>query len=126
MTRTEQQFLSIAEKRTWLARIFRDTTGGYTDADKFKAMVEDTKLFLNEKMKTPKRHHKIPAEHSMLDLEPDSWEEDYHAQEARWKRKNRTAQLKRTIARLEAENFELEYLFTRITYDGTMSDMLTF
>ena len=38
------QFLTIAEKRAWLARIFRDTTGEYTEADKFKAMREDTRL----------------------------------------------------------------------------------
>lgn len=38
------QFLTIAEKRAWLACIFRDTTGEYTDADKFKAMREDTRL----------------------------------------------------------------------------------
>ena len=40
----QPQFLTIAEKRAWLARIFRDTTGEYTDADKFKAMREDTRL----------------------------------------------------------------------------------
>lgn len=39
-----QQFLTIEEKRAWLARIFRDTSGEYTEADKFKAMVEDTRL----------------------------------------------------------------------------------
>ena len=77
-------------------------------------------------MKTPKRYHKIPAERAHLDLEPDSWETDHHAQEARWKRKNRIKQLKRTIAKLEDENFKLEYLSTRITYEGTMQEMLTF
>lgn len=74
-------------------------------------------------MKTPKRE------------KGNGWEADYDPidganrtakEHARWKRKNKIAQLKRTIARLEAENSELEYLFTRITYDGTMSDMLTF
>lgn len=77
-------------------------------------------------MKTPKRYHKIPAERAHLDLEADIWEIDYFAQETRWKRKNKIAQLKRTIARLEAENSELEYLSSRITYEGTMQDMLTF
>lgn len=38
------QFLTIAEKREWLAHIFRDTTGNYSDSDKFKAMLEDTRL----------------------------------------------------------------------------------
>lgn len=36
--------LSISEKREWLARIFRDKTGEYTDSDKFKAMQEDNRL----------------------------------------------------------------------------------
>lgn len=40
----ETRFLTIAEKREWLARIFRDTTGYYTEADKFKALREDTRL----------------------------------------------------------------------------------
>lgn len=60
-------------------------------------------------MKTPKRYHKIPAERAHLDLEPDSWEADHLAQETRWKRKNRIAQLKRTIARLEAKLCALEF-----------------
>lgn len=36
--------LSTEEKRRWLARVFRDTNGEYSQADKFKALVEDTKL----------------------------------------------------------------------------------
>jgi protein-arginine kinase activator protein McsA len=36
--------LSISEKREWLAKIFRDKTGEYTDADKFKAMEADNRL----------------------------------------------------------------------------------
>lgn len=43
MTST-QQFLTIEEKRAWLARIFRDASGYYSDADKFKALREDTLL----------------------------------------------------------------------------------
>lgn len=43
-TKNQPQFLTIAEKRAWLARIFRDTTGEYTESDKFKAMREDTRL----------------------------------------------------------------------------------
>ena len=47
------QFLTIAEKRAWLARIFRDTSGYYTAADKFKALQEDTNLALiSEKQQT--------------------------------------------------------------------------
>lgn len=46
MTENENtpQFLSLAEKRAWLARIFRDTTGYYSEADKFKAMQEDNRM----------------------------------------------------------------------------------
>jgi len=36
--------LSTEEKRLWLARVFRDEGGEYSQADKFKALVEDTKL----------------------------------------------------------------------------------
>lgn len=36
--------LSMEEKRRWLARVFRDEDGEYSQADKFKALVEDTKL----------------------------------------------------------------------------------
>ena len=40
----KRKFLSIEEKRSWLADIFRDTSGEYSQADKFKAMIEDTRL----------------------------------------------------------------------------------
>ncbi len=36
--------LTLEEKRDWLASIFRDESGEYSQADKFKAMVEDTRL----------------------------------------------------------------------------------
>lgn len=36
--------LTIDEKRDWLANIFRDESGEYSQGDKFKAMIEDTKL----------------------------------------------------------------------------------
>lgn len=54
------QFLTIVEKRAWLARIFRDTSGEYTDADKFKAMLEDTELMLisQNKLTTPRKRNK--------------------------------------------------------------------
>ena len=51
------QFLTIAEKRAWLARIFRDTTGEYSDADKFKAMREDTRLLELNRL-TPREEKK--------------------------------------------------------------------
>lgn len=37
--------LTIAEKRDFFTSIARDTSGEFTTADKFKAIVEDTKLF---------------------------------------------------------------------------------
>lgn len=37
--------LTIAEKRDFFAKIARDTAGEFTMADKFKAIVEDTKTF---------------------------------------------------------------------------------
>ncbi|MDO5450514.1 MAG: hypothetical protein Q4F30_06465 [Akkermansia sp.] len=39
-----KRHLTIEEKRDWLAVIFRDEEGTYSQADKFKAMVEDTRL----------------------------------------------------------------------------------
>lgn len=56
-------------------------------------------------MKTPKRHYLVPPERQALDIEPDSFDEDYYLQEARFKRKNRVRQLKHTIAR-QAEEIE--------------------
>ena len=40
----KRKYLTIEEKRDWLARVFRDESGEYSQADKFKAMVEDTRL----------------------------------------------------------------------------------
>ena len=37
--------LTISEKRDFFTAIARDTSGEFTTADKFKAIVEDTKLF---------------------------------------------------------------------------------
>lgn len=53
----EPQFLTIEEKRAWLARIFRDTTGYYTEADKFKALREDTRLLELNRL-TPRKEQK--------------------------------------------------------------------
>lgn len=44
----KKKFLSIEEKRTWLAAIFRDSSGEFSQADKFKAMIEDTRLAMLE------------------------------------------------------------------------------
>ena len=57
---TVDNFLTIEEKRAWLARIFRDTSGEYTDADKLKAMIADTSLA----MLTPNRQEKLDSSSS--------------------------------------------------------------
>lgn len=44
MTRRKTAHLSLDEKRRWLAAVFRDESGEYTQADKFKALTEDTRL----------------------------------------------------------------------------------
>lgn len=49
----ENKHLSIDEKRDWLAAIFRDKSGEFSQADKFKAMAEDTRLALLEIEKAP-------------------------------------------------------------------------
>ena len=41
---SSERHLSIEEKRTWLAEVFRDRSGEYSLSDKFKAMAEDNKL----------------------------------------------------------------------------------
>ncbi|MBR5523590.1 MAG: hypothetical protein IKV82_09020 [Akkermansia sp.] len=40
----KKRHLSIEEKRDWLAYVFRDESGEFSQADKFKAMTEDTRL----------------------------------------------------------------------------------
>lgn len=44
MARKKDKFLTLEEKRSWLAEVFRDSSGEFSQADKFKAMVEDTRL----------------------------------------------------------------------------------
>ena len=60
--------LSTEEKRRWLARVFRDEDGEYSQADKFKALVEDTKLAAlqqeEEEFKRQRKwalHHRTPS-----------------------------------------------------------------
>lgn len=36
--------LTLREKRDYLAKVLRDTGSEYSNADKFKAIIEDTKL----------------------------------------------------------------------------------
>lgn len=40
----KKRHLTIEEKRDWLAYVFRDESGEFSQADKFKAMAEDTRL----------------------------------------------------------------------------------
>ncbi len=40
----KSRHLTLDEKRDWLAGIFRDESGEYSQAEKFKAMAEDTRL----------------------------------------------------------------------------------
>lgn len=49
----KKKHLTIDEKRDWLACVFRDTSGEYSQADKFKAMAEDTRLAMLEDEKAP-------------------------------------------------------------------------
>ena len=62
--------LTIDEKRDWLAVIFRDTGGEYSQGDKFKAMIEDTKLAMmlaeEEKKEAEKQETPPSINHSIL------------------------------------------------------------
>lgn len=49
----KKKHLTIDEKRDWLACVFRDTSGEYSQADKFKAMSEDTRLAMLQEEQTP-------------------------------------------------------------------------
>ena len=80
-------------------------------------------------MKTPKRNYKTPANYLSQDIEPDFFEPDYNTQAARWKRKNRIKQLKRTIARLRWENFHMKidlHIPVGISYDEYHSRRIDF
>ncbi len=56
------EHLSIDEKRDWLASIFRDDTGAYSQADKFKALAEDTRLALLQQEEAKERIEADEAE----------------------------------------------------------------
>lgn len=62
----KKRHLTIEEKRDWLACVFRDESGEYSQADRFKAMVEDTRLaMLEQEQKESESAPKTPA----LDLD---------------------------------------------------------
>lgn len=61
----KKRHLTIEEKRDWLASVFRDESGEYSQADRFKAMVEDTRLVMLEQEKKEETPPPQPA----LDLD---------------------------------------------------------
>lgn len=58
--RTKTIHLSLDEKRRWLAAVFRDESGEFSQADKFKALAEDTKLAVLQQ-ETEKEHNSTQA-----------------------------------------------------------------
>lgn len=64
----KKRHLSIEEKRDWLASVFRDESGEYSQADRFKAMVEDTRLAMLENEQKEAEKEKTPAPALDLDL----------------------------------------------------------
>ncbi len=65
-----KRHLTIDEKRDWLAGIFRDESGGVSQADKFKAMAEDTRLALLESENKKKSTTPKPSPVDLLDFLP--------------------------------------------------------
>lgn len=59
----KKKYLTVEEKRSWLADIFRDSSGEYSQADKFKAMIEDTRLAMlaEEANKPDPRQPSLPG-----------------------------------------------------------------
>lgn len=72
MTEPQPKFLTIAEKREWLAGIFRDTSGEYTDADKFKALREETRLMELARLSTGKGAEMRPNYKKYINARPFS------------------------------------------------------
>lgn len=55
-----KKHLSIKEKRDWLADIFRDESGEFSQSEKFKAMVEDTRLAMLPEQKSSDKNPSTP------------------------------------------------------------------
>lgn len=65
----KKRHLTIEEKRDWLASVFRDESGEYSQSDRFKAMVEDTRLAMLETEQKEAEKDKTPAPPALdLDL----------------------------------------------------------
>lgn len=74
MTKRKPAHLSLDEKRRWLAAVFRDESGEYSQADKFKALAEDTRLAVlqqeAEKRQTPADENVAPELPLLQSLPP--------------------------------------------------------
>lgn len=57
---SKHKHLTIDEKRDWLADIFRDMSGEFSQTDKFKAMVEDTRLAELQEEKKARKTTRTP------------------------------------------------------------------
>ncbi len=65
----KKRHLSIEEKRDWLAYVFRDESGEFSQADKFKAMTEDTRLaVLQAEQKAAEQPAAAPAAAPLPDI----------------------------------------------------------
>ncbi|MEG0144031.1 MAG: hypothetical protein RR138_00155 [Akkermansia sp.] len=62
----EEDLLTIEEKRIWLADIFRNISGDYSQADRFKALTEDTKLALIQQEIDEKLEEQAPRQDNPL------------------------------------------------------------
>ena len=65
-----KKYLTIEEKRIWLADIFRDDEGIFSQADKFKAMVEDTRLAELQESKEAQQRQSAPGMPNIMENLP--------------------------------------------------------
>lgn len=74
----KKRHLTIDEKRDWLASIFRDESGDFSQADKFKALAEDTRLAQLQEEKqntTPTNNSKPDINEQFIDWLPPAMPE---------------------------------------------------
>ncbi len=64
----KKRHLSIEEKRDWLAYVFRDESGEFSQADKFKAMAEDTRLAVLQAEQKAAEQAAAPASAALPDI----------------------------------------------------------
>lgn len=65
----KKKHLTIEEKRDWLASVFRNADGEYSQADRFKAMVEDTRLAMLQEEKNASAAS-LPGSPTLTELPP--------------------------------------------------------